>query len=318
MTTAIYNAKVYVARDRFEQAVLVEDGIIAKVGSTEDVLADLPASCEKIDAGGRTVLPGINDSHMHLANLGLALSVLNVNGAKSVDEVVARGRRFIAENPGAVANGLLGFGYNQDLFEGERRLLNRHDLDRIATDIPVVVRRVCGHIIAANTRAIALCGIAAGTPQFPGGAFETEPDGTPNGVFKETAADEVMRLFPAPSFARREEMMRRAMDYAVGVGLTSVQSNDAHDESAGEQCRLMKKLCDEGNMPLRYRHQCSFTDVGRFAEFLETEYRDGWYAGKPVALGPLKLFKDGSLGRAHRAFARRIRGRAWATGAWTC
>lgn len=295
MATAIYNGKIYLGRDRFCKAVLIVDGAIRLVGTDAEVRAAAPAGCEAIDAGGRTVIPGINDSHMHLMNVGFSLSLCDMNGARSITEVVERGRKFLAENPSA-REGFLCCGYNQDYFGDERRLLTRSDLDRISEGVPVVVKRVCGHTVSANSAALIKAGITSATLPAEGGEIGIGPDGEPNGIFSESAIDQIISIFPEPSFARREEMMRRAMAYAVSVGLTSVQSNDAYEADAGEHFRLMKKLCDEGNLLLRYRHQTTFTDEKLLENYLATEKGDPWYAGKPVALGPLKLFKDGSLG----------------------
>lgn len=302
MTSAIYNGKIYLKRHRFCEAVLIENGVFTICGTNAEVRRAAGAGCTEIDAGGRTVLPGLNDSHMHLMNVGFSLSLCDMNGARTVEEVIERGRTFLSENPSA-RDGLLCCGYNQDSFEGEKRLLTRHDLDRISREVPVVVKRVCGHMVAANTAAIRKAGITASSTPAPGGEIALGTDGAPNGIFSENAIDQIMAIFPAPSFARKEEMAKRAMDYAISVGLTSVQSNDAYEDAAFAHFRLMRTLCDE-EMPLRYRHQITFTDKALLKEYLETEKIDPWYAGKNVALGPLKLFMDGSLG-ARTAHMRR-------------
>jgi predicted amidohydrolase YtcJ len=303
MATAILGGKIYLSRDSFCEAVLIEDGIFTMVGTDQQVRAAAPAGCEIIDAGGRTVIPGINDSHMHLMNVGFSLSLCDMNGAKSIAEVVARGKKFLAENQSA-RDGFLCCGYNQDYFEDERRLLIRRDLDQISESVPVVVKRVCGHTVSANAAALQKARITASTVSAEGGEIGIGPDGQPNGIFSESAIDQVMTIFPEPSFARREEMMKRAMEYAVSVGLTSVQSNDAYEAEAGAHFLLMKKICDEGNLLLRYRHQITFTDEKLLEGYLAGEKNDPWYADKPVTLGPLKLFKDGSLG-ARTALMRR-------------
>ena len=67
MAELYYNAKVYVEKGHYEQAVLVEDGIIRQVGSSEQLLSDAPAGTTRVDCGGRTMIPGLNDSHLHLS-----------------------------------------------------------------------------------------------------------------------------------------------------------------------------------------------------------------------------------------------------------
>lgn len=104
MKTVIHHAKVYVEKGHFEEALLIEDGIIRMVGSNDDVLA-AASGAEMIDAQGHTVVPGFIDSHMHMYNVGLNLRSINLMGASSIEECIQRSRDFLAKNhpaPGSV------------------------------------------------------------------------------------------------------------------------------------------------------------------------------------------------------------------------
>lgn len=296
MKSIIYNGKIYIEGEHFEEAVLISDGIIEKTGTNEEILSAAPADWEKIDAQGKTLLPGMNDSHQHLGAIGEWMALVDLSGAASIDEIIERGRRFIEENPDSVKKGMQGTGWNQDYFTDEKRLINRHDLDRISTEIPIVFERICGHIVSANTKAIEMAGITGKTPQFEGGVFEIGEDGEPNGIFSENARSEIFKVIPSFSREELKKFYIRAMEYAVSVGLTSVQSNDARENNYKEIFELMHSLYDEGKMLLRYRHQFSFRNLEDFKEFLDTEFKMGKYDNKILSLGPLKLFKDGSLG----------------------
>ncbi len=296
MKTVIYNGKAYIHRGHFEQAILISDGLIEKVGTNEEVLAFAPEECEKIDANGKTILPGINDAHLHLGFIGEFLVLADLSNARSINEVVQCGKRFMQENPEAVKYGLHGIGWNQDYFTDEKRIINRHDLDLISTEIPIVFERVCGHIVSSNTKAIEMAGITDQTPQFDGGVFEIGEDGQPNGIFNENAVYEIIKTIPSWTAEELQQLYIRAIEYAVSVGLTSVQSNDVRDNNYKEIFALLHKLYDEGKMLLRYRHQFSFLKLENFKKFLESEFKNGKYDNKVLALGPLKLFKDGSLG----------------------
>lgn len=296
MKTVIYNGKIYIERDVFAQAVLISDGIIEKTGTDEEILSMSAVDCEKIDAQGKTILPGLNDSHQHLGYIGEWLILADLSSARSIDDIVDIGKRFIEENPELCKNGLVGIGWNQDYFADEKRILNRHDLDRISVDIPIVFKRVCGHVVSANTKAIEMAGITGDTPQFDGGVFEIGDDGSPNGVFNENATNEIEKVIPDHTAEEWEQIFIKGMEYAVSVGLTSVQSNDVRDRNYKDVFKLFHKLHDEKKMLLRYRHQNSFLKLENFKDFLKTEYRYGKYDNKFLSLGPLKLFKDGSLG----------------------
>ena len=132
----IYNAKVYLERDRFAQAILIEGDRIRAVGSNEGILAAAPADAERYDAAGRTIVPGFNDSHQHLQMVGELLGSIQLLGACGIGDVQQRVRDFIARTNPAPGTVLHGMGWNQDYFTDESRLLTRADLDAVSTDFP--------------------------------------------------------------------------------------------------------------------------------------------------------------------------------------
>ena len=296
--TVLYNGKVYQERGRFAQALLIEDGVIRMVGGNEEVLALAGPDCARIDCEGRTVLPGLNDSHMHLMLVGEGLASADINGCTSVEDMVARCKKFMAEHPEACRHGIHSVGWNQDLFD-DRRIPTKADLDQISTEIPIVLERICGHIVTGNSKVIEMLGLTADSPQYAGGNFVLGPDGQPNGVFNENACHFAVETIPPYTIEDREKQVLAAMDYAVAHGLTSVQSNDmgcaSYDYDNG--FAMFHKLFDEGRGKLRYRHQVAFYTPDDFRKYIKGEYAHGKYAeGGWLQLGPLKLFKDGSLG----------------------
>ncbi|NLV69999.1 MAG: amidohydrolase family protein, partial [Clostridiales bacterium] len=89
MKKVLYNGKVYVDRDVFEEAVLVEDGRITAVGKNDEILS-MAEGADQIDCEGRTIIPGFNDSHMHLVYVGEAMLNVDLSGCKSVEEMVEK------------------------------------------------------------------------------------------------------------------------------------------------------------------------------------------------------------------------------------
>lgn len=303
MKKVFYNAKVYVERGCFAEAVLVEDGIVRAVDSELKIRAMAGSDAEYIDCQGKTMIPGLNDSHMHLLFLGNVLNEVKIEGSKSVDDLVERCQKFMVEHPEKVKNGMHACGWNHDLFEeGEKRMPTRHDLDRISTEIPIALERVCGHVLTANTKAIEMLGLTGDSPQYPGGEFQIGEDGYPNGIFAENACAHVNALIPAATYEEKKDIMMEAMRYAVAHGVTSIQSNDVGCSSQDVEgtFKLVNELYGEGKGLLRYHHQVCFKNPRDFENYLkEGEYaRVGGSYGEDswVTLGPLKLFKDGSLG----------------------
>ena len=292
---AYINGKVYVEKGRYAEAFITNDGLFATVGTNAEIAA-AAAGCETIDLKGRTVIPGLNDSHMHLCHIGERLVEVDISGCRSVDELVFRCRTYMEENPDLVKNGMHGTGWNQDLF-ADKRIPTRFDLDKISTDIPIVLERICGHILAANTKVIEILGLTAGSPQYEGGVFETDENGYPNGIFNEFACHHAVNVIPRPGFEEYQELFVRAADYAAAHGLTSVQSNDVGTAIPDtEMCfRLAHKVYADGKGKIRYRHQCCFKTVEDMQSFIAAERAHTGY-NDMLTLGPLKLFKDGSLG----------------------
>lgn len=304
MKKVFFNAKVYVEKGVYAQAVLAEDGIIRAVGTNEEVLAAAEADglpYEKVDCGGRTMLPGLNDSHMHLLMFGRSLYKVKTDDVKSIDELVQRCRTFLKEHPERVKNGMHSVGWNQDNFtEGEKRMLTRHDLDRISTEIPVIMERICGHMVSANTKAIEMLGFDREIPEIPGGEVRLEEDGFPSGIFTENACHVVNALIPGPTMEERQDAILAGMEYAVSHGLTSVQCNDVgYPECKGEGAfETYSQLYERGEALLRFRHQTLFDSPEEFEEYLTKGEgsRGGYGEGSWLTLGPLKLYMDGSLG----------------------
>lgn len=297
MKKAFINGKIYVERGTFVQAAAIENGVITAIGSNEEILADVGKDAELIDCEGRTVIPGLNDSHMHLLMMGAGLYQVDITGVTSIEEMLDRVRAFMAKYPERCTGGVHSVGWNQDMFIGDKRIPNRHDLDKLSTEIPIVLERICGHVVTANTKAIELLGLKAGSPQFPGGTFELEEDGYPNGVFTENACGHILSTLPEYTFEQREAMFLNAMDFAVEHGLTSVQSNDVGTSADPELVfPLVKKVFASGKAKLRYHHQIAYKRPEDFANYINGEFKQKAGLHPWLTFGPLKLFRDGSLG----------------------
>ncbi len=299
MRTAYYNGKIYLERESFAEAVLVENDRILQVGTSAEILAQANLD-ERVDLGGNTVIPGLNDSHMHLMSVGKALEQLSLADCTSVENIIQKSREYLASHPIAQQKGLYGRAWNQDYFIDEQRIPNRHDLDRISTEIPVILERVCGHSLVTNTKAIEMLGLQAGSPQYRGGTFELEADGTPNGVFTEDACKYPLALIPEATMEENRELFIRAMEYAVSKGVTSVQSNDLGSfmRYLNGFVEMIEELFGSESAPLRYHLQSCFQTPADFRVSCETGLysRREQIASDWITIGPLKLFKDGSLG----------------------
>ncbi|UPL13932.1 amidohydrolase [Microbacterium galbinum] len=207
--TTFTNGRVFTGESEtaFASAFRVVDGIVDWVGDAADV-----TDADAVDLGGRTVLPGLLDSHTHPALLAgtAAAAECFPPAVLSADDLVRVLDAHAATISGADA-WVLGRGFDDTKFP-EGRMPTAADLDRIATDRPVLVWRCDAHSAVCNTRALEIAGITAATVDPEGARFERDTDGNPNGVLTEIAAVNVVAAFiPAPS---RDEQI----DAIVAIG----------------------------------------------------------------------------------------------------
>ena len=208
----ITNGNIYIERDTFAQAVYAENGIVVAVGTNEEVLAVAPEGALVFDANGRTVMPGFNDSHMHLYKFGELLQSIDLHTATSKADVRRLSEEFIARANPAPGTILYAFGWNQDYFTDDNTMLTRQDLDAISTDYPMVFSRACGHIVSINTPALSITGVDENTQQIEGMQFDVDANGVPNGIFREADSRLLGTLLTHETTdAQREKILLDAM-----------------------------------------------------------------------------------------------------------
>jgi predicted amidohydrolase YtcJ len=292
MKMILKNGKIYVEKNTFCEAVLIENGVIKEIGTNEEILKN--NSDNIIDLNGKTVLPGFNDSHLHISSVGDAISSCDLTSARSIDDIIEIGRKYIKEKPGLTA--LYGRGWNQDYFiSGEKRLINRFDLDKISTEIPIVFDRVCIHVAVGNSKAVEMLGVDENT-FVDGGVIELGDDNKPNGVFNENATALIRSAIPNKSNEDIEKEFLLGANYALSVGITSIQSCDIMNKEFKKMFDIINNIYADEKTKLRYGYQYNFQDINDFKTYLETEHKYGAYDEKFLSKGALKLFKDGSLG----------------------
>lgn len=276
------------ARPRAE-ALAVRGGLLAAVGSDDEIRLLAGPGTRVLDAAGLTVLPGLVDAHGHLESLGAGLRRIDLVGTASAEEVAAAVReRAAAAPPGGW---ILGRGWDQNDW-AKKSFPTRHLLDAAAPDRPVWLVRIDGHAGWANGRALALAGIGPSTPDPAGGRILRDPaTGEPAGVLVDAAMDLLAPLVPRPTRAERKDALRRGAEACVAAGLTSV--HDAGVDAEGVD--LCRELADEGALPLRvYAMLADSPDLIR-----GTTFREGpvvGYGGRRLTVRAVKAYADGALG----------------------
>ena len=290
---ALCNGRVCTPRG-VRDAILVRGQNIAFTGSTEAVLARSD-SAERVDLGGRLVLPGFIDGHMHFISHALSLEQADLTGCRSISEVRARVMSFMNGEEGSSSEWVSGRGWNHELFN-EGRIFTRTDIDDLLPNRPALLTRVCGHVAVLNSAALSALGIS-GDSRFPGGVVDLDPQGLPTGVIRESAVEWVRSRMPLPGPEKLRRLVARGGEEASKAGLTSIHSDDLG--SVGGDFRtimdLYISLDREGNMPVRITEQLLLRDRRSLDDFLATGWRTG--DGSPsFHIGPLKILTDGSMG----------------------
>lgn len=218
-----HNGVIHTMDWRFPQpeALLVgDDGHIAALGAYADLAAHAPTA-RRIDLGGDVLLPGFNDAHVHVWKLGLLLTV-QVDARKAVAPDIPTIVERFRERARTTAPGtwLTGRGYNEAELP-EKRHLTRADLDAASLEHPIALTRTCGHMIVANSRALALAGITRDTPDPRGGTIVRDADGEPTGLLQETAQGLITRAMPPEDAEVLAEAIRACMRHQLSLGITS-------------------------------------------------------------------------------------------------
>lgn len=298
MDIILYNGKV-ITMDKSEPyatGVCVLENKIFRVGSDTEVLGCKRENTILIDLHGRTLLPGFNDSHMHLINFAFTNSMIRLANLRSVAEIINESREFISKNN--LYNGwIMGRGWNQNNFSNPE-MLNRYDLDRISVDKPVCFIRACGHVLVINSYALRLLGITSDTPQIEGGHFDIGEDNEPTGIFRENAMNMVYDNMPSPTKNEIKHMIIDACELALSDGITSIQTDDLDNFPDNDYEKIIhayEELRDEGKLPVRIYEQCLLGDINTLEDFLDKGYRTGM-GDDFFKIGPLKILADGSLG----------------------
>ena len=266
-----------------------QDGRVLAVGSAQEMLARYPQA-KRIDATGKTVVPGLIDAHGHLMGLGYALMRADLVGARDKAEVIARLRDYEKQLPADAW--LLGSGWDQNDWPG-KTFPTAADLDAAFPDRPVWLDRVDGHAGWANTAALRAVAATSARPltgdwQPEGGRIMREGD-APSGIFVDAAMALVSAVVPAADEASREQAMAKALAMAVRNGLTG-----AHDMGVSrEDLALLKRFADRGRLPLRVDAYAD-GDSGALADLCAHGlYR---HAGGRLQMRGVKLYMDGALG----------------------
>jgi predicted amidohydrolase YtcJ len=207
------------AARRWAQAVAIRDGRIAAVGTDADMRPFVGSKTEVVNLGGRLMLPGIQDAHIHPISGGIEMMRCNLADASTADAYASIIARYARDHPGA--EWILGGGWSMEAFP--RGTPAAAALDAIVPDRPVFLPNRDHHSAWVNTRALELAGIDASTPDPADGRIERDAAGAPTGALHEGAMELVGKHVPALTAGDLLDGLRVAQDYLHSLGITAWQ-----------------------------------------------------------------------------------------------
>jgi hypothetical protein len=232
---------------------------------------------DTVDGGGRTLLPGLIDAHGHVTDLGFTALRLNLTGTHSLAELQQRLRDYAATHP--KDSWLIGFGWNQELWPN-KRFPTSADLDAVVNDRPVLLERIDGHAVVANSAALKASGITAATKAPPGGEIH-------DGLFVDAARSLIDKAVPRPSPLQVDQALEKAQEILHGFGITAVGSMS----TSVADWQAFRRAGAAGTLQVRLMSYLLGTE-----SMTAVPHPTPWLYGDRLRAVGIKLFADGALG----------------------
>ncbi|MES2030594.1 MAG: amidohydrolase [Pseudomonadota bacterium] len=278
----------------FVEAIAIASGRVLATGSAATIAELAGPETRIIELAGRTAIPGLNDAHMHLLPLGLTMTEINLRpetGANSIGEILRR----VAEQARTAKPGEWINGRGYDHYElAEKRHPTAEELDQVAPNNPVYLKRTCGHVAVINTQAMRAAGIGHNTPQPDGGMIERR-DNKLTGLLAERALRLIVDAAPKPGAERLRDAIDRAGRFMLSQGFTSVMDAAVGMSAGMDEIDAYEHLAKSNALPIR-TWVCIYGNTDGIGD---QAHAAGYRFGREVGMlryGAMKVFGDGSAG----------------------
>ena len=277
----VHNATIYTLGENRSNAsaFVVNEGKFLDVGG-EDLLKKYTAK-KVLDLQSLPVYPGFIDSHCHLLSLGLSLNNVDLVGTRSYDEVLKRVQRFASNK---TLSAIQGRGWDQNDWP-TKELPTKERLDELFPDIPVALRRIDGHALLVNQKALDLAGITENTEVVGGEIVKKE--GKLTGVLIDTPMRLVSQILPKPTLSEKVAALKKAEEISFANGLTTVSVAGLNKEDVF----LIDSLQKRGVLTIKVYAMLSHSQ-----ENLEYFLNTGPYKTDKLTVRSFKVYADGALG----------------------
>ena len=279
------------AKDNVVEAVAIMDGKFLRVGETSEIQRLIGRDTKVLDLQGKTVIPGIIDSHTHPSNLAARFMEIDCRAPpiKDIPEILELVKAKAEElGPGKWVRGA---NFNDSKLD-EKRHITRWELDQASPQNPVFIVSDTGHQSLSNSIALEMAGIDENTPDPPGGEIDRDSEGVPTGLLYENASGLVRHLIPEYTIDELKESYRKVVKKFNEWGVTS--THDASGQRNG--IRAFKRLIDEGVRSLRISLMVSVTrdEPGDVLDALDLAGIESGFGDDWLKVMSVKIMGDGS------------------------
>jgi len=285
------NGKIWTGEgaDSFVEAVAITGNTITQVGDSKTISALATADTEVIDLQGKLVTAGFNDAHIHFLSGSIGLTQVDLLATKSLDEVLFITSDFIQNNPNIVW--VTGRGWQYTYFESG--LPDHETMKALDIDKPVFLKAYDGHSAYANPKAMELAGITSATVFDGFGEVVKDSDGNPTGALKEDAMGLVGELVPEPRYEDKINALKKGMELAASLGITSMQNASGSEE----ELKLYLDLLRKGELSLRYAAAFSVGEESKPEDLLRFQFlKDSIGTSNPwIRADAIKFMIDGVI-----------------------
>ena len=275
------NIRTMNPRQPVAQAVAITKNRIVTVGSNQEISKLIGKSTKVVNLGGKTVVPGLIDTHIHVADFGRCLMWLDLSSAESIEDLQTLLKQKAVKT--LAGKWIIGRGWNENNFK-EKRLLTFRDLDKAAPETPIILYHGAAYTCAANTKAITIAGVTKQTAAPSGGSIDKSATGELTGIFRGSATNLVWQAVAVLSDKELVDAAELAFQQVVQAGLTSIDWIILSEN----ELSIVQGLYKQKKLPIRVNLIVPY-------EFLKRA--SGFTSNDPLRLrlGGVIIFVDGYL-----------------------
>lgn len=233
MATIYYNGSIITMENEADcpEAVLVAEGVIAKVGSLSEIKSTAPSDVEEVDLQGKTLLPGFIDPHGHLSLAGQMITACDLSECETFEEIISTLKEYQAKNKFTPEDLIFGYGYDHNFLPNEEHPVKKY-LNQVSTEIPICILHTSAHMGCANDKLLEIAGITAQTQDPQGGCFGRVDDTQePDGYLEENAMFSAMGLMKTRIKFDVFENMEKAQLKYMSQGITTAQDGASNTDT---------------------------------------------------------------------------------------